>query len=282
MADIYWGIALLVLLTAGCLALGIRLARRASRRQQNLMALGAFGLLLLFLYLLNQCVWLMRWLPLTNLIVLGNFVPLAAGFLAGLAWHRAEKPVWRRWVTVPAILIVCAYAAFRPLLQAPVRGGNRWSRSGVCLQTTTSTCSAACAATLLREHGIEATEEEMIRLCLTRKTGTLFYGLFRGLTLKTEGTPWRVEAFRGDLARLREMTDGPVILTVGLRPNAGLDPRYERDWGWLPGVRHAVVLYRFLPGDRVEIGDPAIGRERWTVDAVRDLWTGEGMRLVAR
>ena len=60
------------------------------------------------------------------------------------------------------------------------------------------------------------------------------------------------------------------------------DPRYVRDWGWEVGRPHAVILFRFLPDDLVEMGDPSIGREKWHVKSLRVLWRGDGMRLVRR
>ena len=266
-------------LAAASFVLALRIGGRPSPRARNGLALLAVALLGLCLFLLHHPVFLVRMLPVPNLIVLGNWIPFPCAFLAGLAWHMTPRAAWRKVLSVVALLAVCAYAVLHPLLQARVQGGDLW-RGGVCLQSSPASCSAACAATLLRTHGIPAGEEEMVRVCLTNETGTLFYGLYRGLRLKTAGTPWRVEVLSGRLSDVQAQWTGPAILTVGLRTGVSADPRYERDWGWLPGVRHAVVVFRFLPNGRVEIGDPAIGRETWPVETLRDLWYGEGLRLV--
>ena len=50
-----------------------------------------------------------------------------------------------------------------------------------------ATCGAAAAATLLNLRGIPATEQGMIRRCLTSRHGTEPLGLYRGLKLATEG-----------------------------------------------------------------------------------------------
>jgi hypothetical protein len=71
-----------------------------------------------------------------------------------------------------------------------------------------------------------------------------------------------------------------VLLLVRLPERGVVDPRYEREWGWTPGLGHAVVMYGFAGKDRVDIGDPSIGREQWTVDDLGTLWHGWGLRLV--
>jgi hypothetical protein len=132
----------------------------------------------------------------------------------------------------------------------------------------------------LHANGIEASEREMADLCLTRSAGTSAAGIYRGLKLKTAGHPLRVEAFHCDISGLRKMSQTPLLLTVELRRGDHADKRYEQDWGWTPGVAHTVVLFRFLPNDRIEIGDPDVGREMWNDDALAVLWHGDGMRLI--
>lgn len=174
------------------------------------------------------------------------------------------------------------FRALGPVFVSPMPETNdRW-RDGVCLQTSPATCSPAAAATLLRAHGIPATEREMAGLCLTREGGTAAHGLYRGLKLKTAGTPWDVEVIDTDAAGLRAMSPGAAILTVRLDRTPGTDSRYEQLWGWTPGVRHTVVFYRFTGDGKVEMGDPSVGRERWSAKDLGVLWHGEGMRLVRR
>ena len=129
----------------------------------------------------------------------------------------------------------------------------------------------------------------MTDLCLTRK-GTLWQGLYRGLKRQTAGTQWDVEVFVGDVDRLRELVaEGPVILTVGL-PDEPVDEIYTTRYGWSPGELHSVVLFEFgekkgtEADQKVQMGDPSVegGREQWSIQDLRVLYRGRGLRLVRR
>ena len=157
----------------------------------------------------------------------------------------------------------------------------RWDTTGACIQTTAYTCSPAAAATLLKMHGINATEQEMADLCLTRR-GTSWPGLYRGLKLKTENTGWDVEVLEGTIDEIcRVKMNGPCILSVGLESNARVDASFSEEYGWTPGVNHSVVL---LSSDArgVEVIDPsqAFTHERWDYSTLRLLWRGMAVRLV--
>jgi hypothetical protein len=121
----------------------------------------------------------------------------------------------------------------------------------------------------------------MVRLCLTTLDGTSSRGLYRGLKLKTAGSDYEVRVIQGDLATLRSaLADGPVILTVKLVRGQNTDPRFSREWGWAPGVSHNVVVFGLLGEAQYDVGDPAVGRERWDRRAMEMLWHGEGVQLV--
>src|SRR5207253_1045390 len=128
---------------------------------------------------------------------------------------------------------------------------------------------------------IPATEAEMARLCLSGRAGTPLYGLFRGLKLKTRDTNWDVELISLNIDDLRRENALPAVLVAELTDAKAADRRYSEDWGWIPGVQHAVVAFR-IDERRVEIGDPAIGRERWLLEALRVLWHGVALKLVPR
>ncbi len=281
MGDIWLGIAIIWLLAAGLFALALRVSRGVPRWVKVLLGLPGVGLIVLHAAVLSDNPHLAWLLPVSSLVVVGNWAPLGVGFLAGVVWGYGHIPLWRRAIAVLLLVGVCVWHSYAWLFDGTPRCGDAW-RGDVCIQTSRASCSAAAAATLLRAHGIEAGEAEMARLCLTKTWGTTRLGLYRGLKLKTVGTPFRVEVTSWTLDELRAKPSGPVILHVGLARGAQADPRYQRDWGWDPGREHAVLFCRFLSRDLVEMVDPSVGREKWSVEGLRVLWHGMGMRLVRR
>lgn len=279
MGDLYFAVALMCLLSAGAFACGWQLGKRAGRLVSTLMALLALAFIGLHFVLARDRIVMARFLPFSNVIILGSWLPLAAALLGGLAWARGRGSVWRKGACAVPLVIVAICSASGPLLGTPPACGDDWENA-VCLQTSEASCGAASAATLLAAHGISATENEMARLCLTRRDGTAPLGLYRGLKLKTRGTAWAVETFASRTDELRTGGGLPAILLVRYDKGASADPRYEREWGWSPGVTHMVVVFRFTADDKVEVGEPMVGRERWSVQGLRLLWHGKGLRLV--
>ena len=294
MIDIYIGIMLMVGLAIVLAGVGLWIGRRGPRGVVIAMMIGVIAFMFLFSLVLLDSGWMVRVLPVSNVIVVGNWQLPAVGLLVGLAWGVLPRAVWRRLLVVVPLVAIGVWRTIGPLMgEVPRVTQAQWSE-GVHLQSAFSTCGAAAAATLLRTAGIDATEAEMAELCLTREGGTTFHGLYRGLKLKTEGTPWRVEVVRGTVAELAADSGagaGAALLNVGL-PRWGVpwgaagsepvDPRYEREWGWMPGYMHSIVLFGFEPQEMIEVGDPAMGRERWSVSSLHTLWRGQGLRLVRR
>lgn len=281
MTDLYLGLGVMALVMLVAMVAVQQFLEAAPKALGDLLAL--LTVLVMFLYIRD--LWddmrLVRWLPYSNLIVVGNWLPVGCAILAGIAWQRLPNGSVRRLGLTAGVLLIGVYAAWYPLQgKRPECRDERVS--GISLQTTPATCSAAAAATLLRQHGIEANESEMAELCLTRR-GTYWKGLYRGLKLKTAGTEWDVQVFKSDVEHLRQTVgDGPAILLVGIDQRTEATDVYVRDWGWVPGVSHSVVLLGFDEEGDLEIGDPAVGREVWLEDDVRLLWSGKGLRLVRR
>jgi hypothetical protein len=262
-------------------AISVRFPLRSSKRQGLLfmvVVLLAMGLYAIFL---RDSVFLAWCLPYSNLIVVGNWFPIGMAVLAGLAWRHSSGPRWRRAWPVAGLALAGLFAAVQPLLGKPPECVEHWDDDGICRQTTSATCTAACAATVLASHGIPATEQEMAELCLTRR-GTTWQGLYRGLKLKTARTPFDVEVFSCSADQLRQLARGWKILTVGIPRGADVNPIYERQYSWTPGTMHTVLLYDFASTDRVNMADPDVGREQWTTEDLRVLFRGQGMRLVRR
>src|SRR5436190_12680046 len=252
--DLVWGIALIVALAAGLFPATASLARHWSPRVLSGVAVLVVGALLLYIRSVWYDVRLAQWLPVSNLIVVGNWLPLLAAVLGGIVWEKARDCSWRRIGSTAALACTALYALLYPVLGSPPRCENRWDWSGNCLQTTDLTCSAASAATLLRAHGIESSEQEMADLCLTRH-GTSWQGLYRGLKLKTAGTKWDVQVVACSQPELQKLR-GPLIISVGLESSARGDTDYTREFGWVPGVHHSVILHGFTSFGCAIIADP--------------------------
>jgi hypothetical protein len=178
--------------------------------------------------------------------------------------------------------VVAATTLVYPLLGKVPHCGNVWDADGICHQTTDVTCSPAAAATLLRLHGIAATEQEMSELCLTRK-GTSWPGLYRGLKHKTAGTKWDVQVIDCSADELPSYADQPLILSVGLEHNARVDANFSKEYGWQPGVNHSVLLLN-TAGNELRIADPSqpVALETWDRETLGLLWRGLAIRLVER
>ncbi|WP_428938830.1 cysteine peptidase family C39 domain-containing protein [Fontivita pretiosa] len=278
MSDLLIGILIVGCLASLVLVGTLRVSRTLPPRTANLLAIMTVALMLANSLLLTDSIALTRLLPFSNLIVVGNPQPLLVAMLAGIIWWRVPGPGLRRLAIIGALVAACLVAIYRPILSRPPRMQDRWL-GNVCLQTSRASCSAAAAATLLARYNIKTSEQEMALLCLTSTHGTSMHGLWRGLRLKAAASGYDVIMFdRGSLDDLRGV--GPVLLSVELKPDAKVDPRYQRSWGWLPGVPHSVVLLGFEGTDRALIADPASGLEVWSIDDLKILWHGVGARLV--
>jgi len=97
------------------------------------------------------------------------------------------------------------------------------------------------------------------------------------------GAPFRMAIGTGAAEELRAGAVLPALVSVRLTPEVDRrDRRYSAEWGWMVGVGHTIIVYAF-PDDRfVEVGDPSFGRERWGIEALRDLYVGRFITLEAR
>jgi len=278
MTDMTVGYGLVALAALAAAGIGARVAHRGPGPLRTVAAMLVAGLTLYFALCLQGRLVMTRWLPVSNVILLGNWTVFGAAALAGMlgAWHPI--PPWRRTILGAALAAAALLALLNPMPRNPPPSADHW-QDGVCLQSNRASCSACAAATLLAHYGIQTNEAEMMDLCLTGADGTPTLGLYRGLKHKTAGTDYRIDPVWCDLESLLDTQDRPMILLVMLPQGADVDPRYEQQWGWTPGLGHAVVFFGRVSPDRVEIGDPSIGREQWSVKDLRVLWHGEGLRL---
>jgi hypothetical protein len=278
MIDIYIGMAIMLVISIGCFALALRLGKRLSRKWLYVAALATVAALFAFGSFLMDNIWLSHLLPFSNLIVVGNWLPPLAFFMAGIAWQLIPGRV-RRIIYIVPLLGICLYHSYAILFYTTPDCYDFWTRDGICIQTEPASCSAACAATLLKLHGIDATEKEMARLCFTGDWGTSRWGLYRGLKIKTVGTPYNLKIF-SSRADLEAPENQPSVIVVGLDRGGTKDPRYENDWGWRRGVKHAVIFLGGADDGMVKMADPSIGREAWGWDSIDVLWRHVGICLV--
>ena len=277
MLDLLLGIFVIGLLSAILFVASLRASRRMHERLTHLLGIFVVAMIVAYVTRVQGHPGLSHVLPFSNLIVLSNWQPLLVSALAGLLWHRLPAQMWRKSTVTVALVVACLLSVYRPILAQPPAMHDRWD-GPVCMQTSQASCTPAAAATLLRQHGIKTNEQEMALLCLTGRDGTQMHGLYRGLKLKTRGTPWDVYMFSaGAIDDLRGT--GPVLLSVELRPEVRM-MRELQGGGWMVGVPHSVVLIGFIGHERVAIADPSFGRQIWTLDELRLLWHGEGVRLV--
>lgn len=278
MSDLNWAIAIMGMVSAAAFELPRRITRPWGRSALLATLSSACAGLVAFLWWVFDSQWMIRLLPLKNLMVFGNWTPVLAGVIGGVAWNaRFAGPAWRRGVLTALLMGVSCYAAWGPVYTKRVKVDPS-QQATLWRQTSDASCSAAAAATLLNHFGIPATEAEMTELCLTSDRGTTNWGLYRGLRIKTEGTPYSVETVSGGADGVLACV-GPVLVSSGIDKWQTADPEYETRGGWIRGVRHSVVSLGRDAAGRVAVSDPSTGTEAWSDDSFRTLFRGVAFAL---
>lgn len=293
MTDLYFGLALMACASLIVLHFTVEWTKPMTKRAVTLIGFLAALLILAYLrfawktaLIARVCSYLSFEVP-SSIVVLSNFFPLVAAFLAGITWTHGYGSKKRRTVFGATLFALAFFSVVEPILGRPPRCLNEWQSHPdypfpVCRQTSAYSCTAAAAATLLRMNGIPAEESEMAGLCLTRQ-GTTWQGLYRGLKIKTAGHPFRIDIIEGSQEELRKKLQGPAIISVGIDPDSDYSKEYVYAWGWQPGMRHSVVLIDFMPDrDRIAIADPSVGIEEWTGRDLQTLWRGRALCLVRK
>ncbi|MEZ6126923.1 MAG: hypothetical protein R3C49_27720 [Planctomycetaceae bacterium] len=223
---------------------------------------------------------LTRFLPTSALIVLGNWLPLWGSFFVGLALSEQSSSRIRRGILASVAMVFVSWSTIAPVSGDAPKCRSASSSQALQFQTTPHTCSPACAASLLRLHGIEATEAELTELCLTRE-GTHWMGVFRGLMLKTRDTAWTVAVEEFSSETILAPHSEPAILALNFDTTLFLED-YEH--GFQADTGHSVVSMGTSGRNRVAIFDPSpdFGIEHWGDEMFRNVTDGVILRLVPR
>jgi hypothetical protein len=279
--DIWIAIVVMSLISVAAALLTARyLHSDKGQRVVLLLALSVFATVFFVLYLAGQLFWA-RLVPSSAAIVYTNLAAIFAAMGAGWGWRLPNTPKWRRATIAFGLGTISWVAILWPLLsmalRPPPEGQNKWE-GPVAMQSSWATCSPAAAATLLRADGISVSEREMIPLCLTDYDGTPTLGLYRGIKLMASRHNRQVEIVDRSLENVLQEDAWPVLMAVRL-PAGVDDPRFEQEWGWIPGMGHSVVALGRGPDGGYLIADPAIGLELWPESKLQTLWQGNGIRL---
>jgi hypothetical protein len=252
------------IIAGGMIPLGRRLARARAAVWKSAATLATVVALL----------WpLMRWYPAHALALVGTPVMIyievtgmipAVLLLFTIASVHVRRLSERRLSIL--LVVVCGLYFVRCglwMVRLPLPDlGATSVRDGVCLQSTPYTCVAASLVTLLRAHGVDATETEMARLSDTEAGGgATDTRAVRALERKLAGRPFDIRYEAMDYERLRQIRMPCVVSTK---------------FGYF--VSHMVPVLA-ADENEVTLGDPLTGRRTMPVDGFRNIWHKRGIWL---
>ena len=137
-----------------------------------------------------------------------------------------------------------------------------FSKNGICMQTTGSTCGPAAVVTVLRQLGIEAKESDLaIMSKCTLERGTTCEQLARAIKklYGKKGIDCSIRKF-DSIDQLKETC--PMIAAINLSSVVG---------------HYTVVLE--VTEDKVIVGDPIAGKKEWPYEYFRNKWSSIGIVL---
>jgi hypothetical protein len=264
------------------LAAGIWLGRRLERARPCLLAGSLVGALVYAWAFSGRLGWA-AWLPFGTVALWANMMPALLSLSAGLACRTSRLPGWRRPVSIGLLSILAMAYIVAPLIRpvlAPLQLSSAQWRQGICLQSHSSSCAPAAAATLLRLHGIDATERELSRVCLTSRQGTEPLSLFRGLNVASRHSRIGPAVASADARSWVELEQLPNIALVQFER---MGPRRPLDRLLGPrGEGHAVVVLGRTSDNHWSIADPAFGKTVWTDEQFQQRFTGDALYLTNR
>src|SRR5688572_968935 len=127
--DLIGGCASVAAIAAGLFVLTRCAVAGLHARALNLLAILAVCALAWYIQNVWYDVRLTRWLPVSGLIVIGNWLPLFAATLAAVAWQSAEGRL-RQFIVSGSLLATGALALVFPMLGEVPACGNQWDKLG--------------------------------------------------------------------------------------------------------------------------------------------------------
>ncbi|HPB30163.1 MAG TPA: cysteine peptidase family C39 domain-containing protein [Candidatus Sumerlaeota bacterium] len=244
---------LIVLSLAGYIA-AFRLYSRMSRPVRIAAwaissATTTFWLLVHFsLFQIVSLVWLIR---IMTFVPLEYSAPLVGVFAAMLQSRtNARNPPRDVFVrhngAVLAVFLIIPFTIAPIVIPVKHKIYDEW-KGEACIQTTGSTCAPACAATILRRHGIRVTEKEAAREVLCSELGTGMWHV--GRYLRRKGLAVHVLP----TGHRQENPPTPCIAGAGL--------------GGKDGINHAIIILD-ISGDTFTLMDPLTGIFQWPREKV--------------
>ena len=277
MLDLLAAAAVIAMLSFAAYAAGLWVTLHLPKRTAGLIAVAVAFVSAVFTLTVRGRLCMTSLLPFSAVVVLGDWLPIGAGYLAGVLAGDASLAPWRK-ILIAAPMTLLAWCSIVQCFFTGVQlDEHPWSQFGFPIQSNNVSCSPTAGAELLRTAGISADEREMIDVCLTQSAGTTTLGLYRGLTLKAAAAGLKVRPFYGTAAQARELR-GPMLAFVYTS-----DPveRAEPLLSVLPSPGdHSIIVYGFTPRGEADVGDPALGRLPWTRARFDECFSGEALQLV--
>jgi len=282
MVDLYLSLGIMISLCGLAAVAGASLQKRAGR----VVVFSTEAVVCLATAAYLQYVWdrplLTRLLPFSGTVILGNWLPVVGSFLLGV-YLKTERIMQLRRIVLATVMVgISGFSLAKPMLGPPPSCVPSFNNRTLDFQTTNQTCSAACAASLLRMHGISATEDELARICLTRR-GTHWLGLYRGLKLKTARTNWDVVAEEVNPKDLFSSKPNFGILAMSFQA-PGEDQVVDSEWGFESDVGHTVLVLQSRSSKSLDVFDPSpeYGHETWSAEVFASVKQCILLRLIPR
>ena len=279
MMDIY--IAMLAMTVISCLLFGLSLLlyKHLTGSWRKGIAVGIIAVILIHIFVLSNSIRWTDWLGVKAVIIYSNLLIPLNGLLSGFVWGNRTLSGLRRTTAIGLLMFLAYLPTIYQIYPIHVPYHDIWE-DNICIQSSYTSCVPAAGATLLNYYGIDSSEEEMARLCLTRYEGTPLLGLYRGMRMKAEGSIYDVVIGRATIKQLQNDIGLPAIVIISLDEETNKrKPFYSENDGFIVGVSHSVVLFGFTDDGRIEVGDPSVGREIWSLETLEDLWDGDYIRL---